>query len=302
METPLSGQAEVTIQRSTLSFETSSYYSSAWEQFVALTLDLNHVVSDRAITQYVDYLHRSGLGYKSIGAKLLDLSVELKVDTPVEFVTSFIEKHQIEYGKRLILSTPFSEGQVKILVAVVAEIFSDHYLHILYATVFSWAFYACLRLSEYTEGCIVNNNLHRSDIEKIKVDGEDAYKIKFRAFSFQSGRKLHDKNIPDFILRKTHHPRSCPVMLMDMYLRVRPMKAGPLFMDMSGKLEQHVVSSILSTCIDHLNWKPGIFNTLSFRTGRAVMSAGHDNSFGAIQHTGRWFSKEFLNYAMAGRM
>ena len=135
---------------------------------------------------------------------------------------------------------------VQDLILSLPQVLTDSYMVVMFAALFSWAFYGSLRASEYTMPVVANHDLQVSDILKIETDEGPAYRIKFRSY------KHSPDFIPDFIMVSTGHPVLCPVLLMDQYLRVRENVGEAMFMDHRGSVTRLELDNLLIDCFSLL--------------------------------------------------
>ena len=281
---------------SSFALSTIEKYSSAWKIFFEFLLDQDMDMSLDSLCHFVEYLFLKGFAYNSIKSVLSGVAHGLKVRDLPDFTKKYIIYCMLRGIKNLSyapdIRMPFTEDHVKLIVRLCQEGIPDLYLRYLYATVFSWAFYACLRASEYTENKYTDHTLKLGNIFRVNFGRTGAYKICFSTF------KHSPSAFPDLVLHNTVDPESCPVRLMDIYLSLRPSGEPhePIFIDSAGALSSHTVSANLSRFLPHLGLPASRYKLHSFRIGRATAWAEAGYSPLQIRAMGRWFSDAFTKY------
>ena len=161
----------------------------------------------------------------------------------------------------------------------------------LYCAVFSLAYHACLRISEYAVCPHTDHTLLMSDVQRIYLPHHDStYLLKFRSF------KHCPATFPDFLLRRSYNAYICPVRWLTLYLTWRPDVPGPLFIHSKGPITPKQVGDNLTKCAEGLGWDPTLIHSHGFRIGRTTDWA--DEGYSAVQicAMGRWFSDAYTKY------
>ena len=164
----------------------------------------------------------------------------------------------------------------------------SHYHRIMYNSMFLLAFFALLRVGEFTiSQAGVLNNLQLSQIHYHCED--NSLGITFTHFKHSNGR-VHTIRIDSLI-------DNCPVKAMLSYLNIRGLSPGPLFIDSIGSpISRHVFNQQLNRCLNFLSLSPSVYKTHSFRIGAATYAASLGWSDAKIRHMGRWNSNAFHKY------
>ena len=275
---------------------TAEKYASAWKIFIEFLLDQDFDMSLDPLCHFVEYLYLRDFKYNSIKSVLSGIAHGLKI----RFLPDFTKHYIVSCIMRGIKNTsfapdirlPFTEDHVKQIIHICREGIDDIYLRFLYATLFAWAFHACLRASEYTEGKYTDHVLKLGDIERFSMGGQGAYRIMFKTF------KHSPSSFPDLILHATDDYDTCPVALMDIYLSLRETgePSEPIFVDSQGALSRQTVSDNLRKILPHLGLPASKYQLHSFRIGRATCWAEAGYSALQIRAMGRWFSDAFNKY------
>ena len=273
---------------------TAKKYRALWRRYVQFLIDFDMCYGEMDLCHYIEYLYVSGLKHNTIQGHLSAISLGLKLRKLPDVTKTFMVSLMLRGAKRFTYSKdtrrPISESMVKQLIDALALATKDPFLYILYATVFAWAFYGCLRISEYTQGPVADHNIHIEGLSRVWVLGETAFRIQFRSF------KHSPYMFPDFVMRRTGDSRFCPVVLMNRYLQIRPKTAGPLFVTDSGPLTRGAVYSMMERCVALLQWPKKTYEPHSFRIDRATMWALQGYSAVQIKAMGRWHSEAFWAY------
>lgn len=153
----------------------------------------------------------------------------------------------------------------------------------LFRAVFLLAFFAFLRVSEFTRS---PHALELADILMIS----SAVKITFCSYKFSSN------HVSQILLPAIPSPL-CPVRALASYLRLRSPGGGQLFLSSSSNpLGVGEVRNVLSVLSSHLNLHKGCLTSHSFRIGAATTAAAIGISDEAIMRMGRWSSSAFRKY------
>ena len=157
---------------------------------------------------------------------------------------------------------------------------------------FTLAFYAFLRVSEFTMSphTRFNPRLHPSTSH---------VELHRRYYTFYLPHSKTDQLHHGHTIRltKTSPGTICPVRHMRAYLGTRPSTRGPLFTFSDGRpLTRHLCLHYLRSALRHIGRNPDDFNTHSFRIGAATTAAHGGASEATIQHLGRWRSNAVKTY------
>lgn len=117
-----------------------------------------------------------------------------------------------------------------------------------------------------------------------------AVKITFSSFKFSG------PHASAIILPQINSPL-CPVQALHVYLRVRPMSPGALFVTSLGSpLTSDNVRSVLHQLADHLGLAKTTLSSHSFRIRAATTAVAVGISDACIMRMGRWSSTAFWKY------
>ncbi len=276
---------------------TAERYKDMWEMFLQFLLDQDLDMCTDSLCQYIEYLYDEKLwSYSTIASQMSGIAhylelYELPNFTDRRIITLMLRGIR-NLGYEPDVRLPFTEEHLQELIGIVRRGVQDVYLRFLYCTIFSWAFYACLRSSEYAECKYTDHLLKVGDITQIKLGMNFAYRVRFRSF------KHSPVSFPDMILHKTRDYDSCPVALMNIYMSLRPPAEPdePLFVDSNGAVSRETIALNLKKCLPHMGLSPAKYKLHSFRIGRATMWAEKGYSDTQIKSMGRWYSNAFMRY------
>ena len=148
-------------------------------------------------------------------------------------------------------------------------------------------FHLCLRVSEVA---VCSDNKHSLNIQQVKeLDG--GFEIQFISYKHSADSK------PKVLLQPQKQTNYCPVVALRQYIKVRGQSIGPLFKDAQNKpVTRHCLLKHLRSSLELAGFDPKLFNTHSFRSGRATQLAADNVNDKTIKETGRWKSNAYLQY------
>lgn len=158
------------------------------------------------------------------------------------------------------------------------------YISVLLSSIFTLAFYAFLRVGEFTES---PHNIHHNDC---LLSPGSSVMITFRTFKFSRGSSPH------LVIPYAGHAL-CPVLYLSRYLSLRPPIPGPLFVTESGhSITARLFSHYLSLACKVAGLNTSLIKPHSFRIGAATTAAALGIPTDTIQRMGRWSSNAFSRY------
>lgn len=175
------------------------------------------------------------------------------------------------------------------LIEILPAVCSSSFESTLFRAAFTLAFFAALRISEFTAASKnVNSNLKRSDI----YFSNNSLKIHiFKSKTDQLGKgtwiDLHP--IPSSNI--------CPLKMVSDYLSIRPYHFTNFFIHSDfSPLTKYQFNSILKKCLLALGLHQYKLTSHSFRIGAATEAARLGLSAALIKKIGRWESERFCIY------
>ena len=288
------GETGEKLLNASLAQSTNTSYTRNWLLFTQFLADLGLQPCVEAICHYIEYMYDLGYKHSSISSHLSAIAYALKLRGIVDFTQTFLVKKLLSGAKNLTPSLdsrlPVTEHILKSIIHSLFWTLESRYEKALFAAIFSWAFHACLRASEYTDGNLTDHNLNMVNITRTYNDGNPGYRIRFSPYKFCN------EYSPDLILKPAIDHEVCPILLMDRYLALRSDNAGPVFMLKSKPVSSKMVSDVLHSCLRFIHLPVDKFALHSFRIGRCLEWAKQGYSALQIRKMGRWNSTAFLKY------
>ena len=181
------------------------------------------------------------------------------------------------------LRVPISPAILSDLIAAASRVSASAYEGKLLSAMFSLMFHAFLRLGEVT------SSLHNLLYQNI-VFSDASCDITFSSYKHSSGRPV------TVVVHRSRTP-SCPVALLDDFVRSRGAEPGPLFcypgaLPMSAGRFRTLLGLALLCC----GKKDLKITPHSFRIGAATYAAAKGYSDVVIQSMGRWKSAAYRRY------
>ena len=210
-------------------------------------------------------------------------------DPSKEFLVRRMLKGLRKGGPPKKQATPIRYGLLKRLVKSLPD-FLPPYEAVMYKAVFLLAYFASLRISEYTGPARNGHCLRLKDVGFQVVEGTRGLVLVFK--SYKASKRPAKLFVP-----QAADPVCCPVSAIEQYLRVRPRGAGPLFVrDSSRKLTPYGVTKVLRETVKRQGLPVEEYTPHAFRAGRTtdLVDMGLQDSI--IREPGRWNSKAYLEY------
>jgi hypothetical protein len=172
----------------------------------------------------------------------------------------------------------------------------------MFASAFSLAFFAMLRVGEFATDKKCDSGMHvvrlRDVIQKRNSLNEELH-IKIRSSKTDQG-----SNSTTLVIYKQPHIAVCPVKLMNLYLNKRLSLSADICKADDTQLYIHFdatlltryqFSSVLQKCLQFCEI-PGHFRPHSFRIGGATEAKRRGVDDDVIKQWGRWSSSAYLRY------
>lgn len=182
---------------------------------------------------------------------------------------------------------PITRKILERMLKIVPSISDSRYESSMLQTLFALMYWSLLRVSEVTYSKDNTHNLQLSNVFLSKRSTK--LNIDFTSFKFSKGTVPAQLTIRSNI--------SCPVQLFTKHFFQYPPKNGPVFTHQDGKpLSRLYVKQKISLSLQTINKVPSVFDTHSFRIGRATDMFLEGYSDTQIQLAGRWKSTAFKKY------
>ena len=201
-----------------------------------------------------------------------------------------VRKCLLGYSKKFFAADvrkPITINLLCSLCDVLKCTFSDQYQVVLYKAMFLLAFYAFLRVSEFTS--IPSGSQHALTVRQItctNVNDVPALFIRFDSFKHSKGRPF------TLQINQTENPSYCPVRVMMQYLKLRPQGQDILFVTQDNSpVSAARFNSIVKECTLRVTGSCEGYSTHCFRIG-AVSHCFYDKGMSkdVISRMARWSS------------
>ena len=268
-----------------------SYYDRIWKQFEQFCIKFHFPaslpISETTLLRFISFLFDKGYAASTICSAMSALAY-FHFGQGLSDPRSRNVQQALVGLKNLL---PSSKGcdplPLEVLNGVLdraLDVFPSAFTGILFQAMAVLAFYALLRVGEFTYS---RHTLRREDISWSR----SCITIKFQSFK-HSGGVGTIQTIPAIT-----KGGFCPVQLLGKYLELRGDKKGYLFVKEDGKAPSRKeflawMREVLSCC----KTDAGNYNTHSFRAGMATHMALRGYSTEQIKLAGRWASDAYKKY------
>jgi len=281
-----------------LSENTHRSYQRAWGRFQSFmnnTLDRHPCpAQSHDVGLYVTHLHSLGLTATSIRTHLSAIAFYHKIDDHKNPTDSFlIQKLLISYSKsdqppsvRLPIQSTLLH---KIISSIDGSTSSPYEIYLLTA-IFSTMYHGALRIGEVCKSQRTKHTLQLSQINVKTYRGKQYMSISFITHKHSQSRppkaKIHGTS-----------GQHCPVTIMQRYLHHRGKAKGPLFITKGGRpVSRSLIKEALDQQLQILGYNSLLYNTHSFRIGKATDMAKAGCTATQISLAGRWKSSAYQRY------
>lgn len=195
--------------------------------------------------------------------------------------------------KHLDIRMPVTIPILSRLIKVINSEAESAYKRVLFRAMVSLAFFAFLRVGEFTAKAREESPLLLSDLSIDLSSPQSGMSILIRKYKHSDGRR------PFLIeIKMQGDPSLCPVRSIASYMAFRPpAKARSLFVKSDGNpVNRNYFSSNLASYFKACGLDPSLFKGHSFRIGAASWAAENGFSDAQIQQLGRWHSNAFKKY------
>lgn len=252
-------------------------------------------ISSNKITTYVAFCHSTGMKYSSICSRVSALNYINKLQGVKNSGHSFLVKRVLLGCKHFSSVSdkrlPITKGLLTRLVSVLPDLFTSLYNITLVRAMFTMAFFALLRVGEFTTSSTADHTISDNDIAiKTRKNKPISVCVSLRHFK-------HSDSPFNLTLQPQKNKSICPVSAVHTFTNMRPKTFGPFFLNESGSpVTTTHFNKILKSCILKLGLDPKLYTSHSFRIGAATLA--HKKSFtdSQIRKLGRWRSNAFQSY------
>ena len=248
------------------------------------------------IITFISYLSLNNFAPSTVSTYISGLSYHHKLrglldPTKLFLVQKTLEGLRRKVGKVQDVRSPITFEILNKIILALPHVCSSSYESQLFAASFTLAFFAFLRVSEFT---IPNTNnvsdsaLFRSDISM------DTSSLNVRIRKSKTDQLGLSTTIS---IQKSSNKSICPITNMSRYLSQRPTTKSPfLFVHFNGQpLTTYQFKAVLKKALKFCDIK-GHFRSHSFRIGAASEAYKLGFSDDIIQKWGRWKSQSYRTY------
>ena len=233
----------ILLLESALAPSTRQAYCRAWNRFCEFSQFYKLSVSRYTMAKFIVHLFQSGLSFSTINSTISGIAFWLKIWGFPEVTDDFLVRKLIAgVGKLTKVPDDRSGISLDMLKVIVKEIPSfqfNMFDSVMYATMFIWAYYACLRVSEFATGGLASHTLMLKDIDWAGTYlNPKAFRINFKTYKWSKGPVSRT-------LVKQADKTVCPVLSMACYLQLRGPLVGPLFLSSKGPVTFKDVADFL---------------------------------------------------------
>lgn len=189
---------------------------------------------------------------------------------------------------------PITINMLPNIMQVLDKVCSSTYETALFRAAFSLAFFAFLRVGEFTMKTMSDKGDRVIAVSDIRFEGPGVKALYLRlrySKTDQAGRSTVIK------LNRCIYSQICPVQALMCYMSNRPEANAPLFIHMDKKpLTRFQFQSVLNKTLACCGIATAEFKTHSFRIGAATTAAMCGVSSDDIKRLGRWKSSAYTRY------
>lgn len=252
------------------------------------------------IMKYIAYLSYTSISVSTVSTYISGLSHAHKLfgledNTKSFFVNKLVEGMRRKTPQKQDLRMPISLDLLKRLIGSLSHICESDYEAYLFASAFSLAFFALLRVGEFTADSKCKSGNHAIGMTNIMIhkngDSEELH------LTIMSSKTVQIHSPTTLIICQQTDPSICPVRLMKLFLNVRPaLNESQLYVHFNGSLlTRYQFSSLLQKTLSFCE-VPGHFRPHSFRIGGASEAKRLRVPDNIIKQWGRWSSGVYLKY------
>lgn len=267
-------------------FRSSHGFSLCWPA------PCSHIVS------FIAALSLEGKAPSTISSYLAGVAFNHKINGWDDPLKAFVIQKLLEGSRRLNRRTdsraPLTLAILRELIPVLERVCRNSYEACLFRSAFLLAFFAFLRVGEFTAKSR-SDNCHKvialSDISFVDP-GNSRVQLTLR---YSKTDQLGRASIIDIC--SGSEGAVCPVSALKSFILMRPRVEGPLFLHLDRTpLTRYQVQSVLSKALVASGRSALRFRTHSFRIGAATTAAVCGIGSDEIKRLGRWRSSAFQLY------
>ena len=255
-----------------LSPSTRAAYKRAWDHFTATCNKFKQPACPASINSlliYIAHCSVQGLSYSTVVSRISAIAFIHRFRQQTDNTQQFlVRKALLGYKNRYKscdLRKPISMSLLNSMCSNLSNIFKEGYDICLFRAVFLTAFYAFLRVGEYTSKSVTNPNLLLFSNVKL------VHKNKIlHGFTITFDKFKHSKGHSFTLYISKCSGTFCPVQAMSDYLSLRSTSEGPLFVFSDNTpISPPFLNTILKSSIMMSLGTSSGYSSHSFRIGAA---------------------------------
>lgn len=270
---------------------------SAFEQFRGkFGLALTWPAPCSQVVAFISSMSLEGKAPATISSYLAGLAFKHKINGWDDPSKAFIVQKLVEGSRRLNGSSdgraPLTLSILRDITSVLSRVCASNYEYALFCAAFTLAFFAFLRVGEFTAKSKSDKGRKIIAISDVSFIGGLKMQVTLR---YSKTDQLGRSSI--LTIYPGGDAQVCPMAALSKFVAIRPKCQGPLFIHMDQTpLTRFQFQSILSRALEVSGHSASRFRTHSFRIGAATTAAMCGFNSEDIKRLGRWKSGAFMLY------
>lgn len=251
-------------------------------------------ISIKKLAQFIAFCHSAGLKYSTIASRVSAISYFCKLRGEANPADGFLVKKLLMGCKHLTSvqdrRKPITISLLKRLLSSISRVFSHQYNIVLFQAMLTLAFFALLRVSEYTV-TTANHTLRKGDLQILFEQGQPV------GLTLKLQHYKHSHSPATIQVKHQADPSLCPVAHVARYMQLRSHGDGPFFLSSKGiGITDKLFRVVFRRILTHAGLNTTLFTPHSLRIGGATLAHDRHFSDAQIRSLGRWSSTAFSKY------
>ena len=276
--------------------ETLANYTKSFRDFVSFTRSIGAgslPATSKTIQKYISYCFIKRRKYGSIRSAVTAVSFFHKMndspDPTKHYRVTLLFKGVKRNSKKKTKLLPISHGLLEKILDKTYNILTVYDKKCLQAS-FLLLYYGCLRIGELVKSGKPNHMIRAENV-RFLYKGKNLKGVRITLDSYK-----HSDEPVTFKI-KCAAKQYCPVRALLAFFHIRGSGDGPVFIKSNSKMvTRDFIASHLKSIIKSLGLNDRLYNTHSFRIGRASDMAKKGVPEQIIKRTGRWESTAYTRY------
>ena len=291
---------------------TRKIYYAVWRNFnnFFIRLDEKPDMWEDRIVLYVAYLIHEEKCSQTIKSYISALKAVLKDDGVIlnedKFLLAALTKACKYKNDRATRRLPIQKGMLRMILSELDKMFDEKqqqpYLHCMYKTLFTTAYFGLFRIGELATGS------HPVMVQDVFIaNNKKKFKFILRTskthglYSKPQSVKISSTSLQNYTKDNTCDiEMDCPYKLLNDYVMIRPPYQDPkepfFVMQDYGEIKPEVVRKTLKLAIKNAGFDDNYYNFHSFRAGRTVDLRKNGLKIDDLKELGRWSSSSVYTY------